>query len=78
MKLKRFNEMNENKRETTELEKEVFQFLNELRDSGVTNMFASPRYVQKKFGLDISQASKLVDLWMLNFNEDGDYNEIKE
>ena len=65
-------------RQTTEQEKKIFKYLNNLRDSGVTNMFGSGPYVQKRFGLDKNTASKFVTLWMRNFQEDGKYELIKE
>jgi hypothetical protein len=73
--------MNENKttRPATELEKDVFLFLNGLRESGVTNMFGATTYILDEFPeLDKKQASKLLSLWMSNFNNDGNYDMIKE
>jgi hypothetical protein len=62
-------------------EEEVLVYLNELRDSGATNMFGAAPYVQTAFDTDKQEARRLVSLWMENYNEDGDYstftNEIK-
>lgn len=66
-----------NIREITEFEKRVFTYLNDLRDSGVTNMYGSPAYVQDAFGIEFKEASNLVGLWMENFNSEGNYLEIK-
>jgi len=38
-------------RKTTSLEKKVFLFLNDLRDSGITNMFGARPYVVEAFGI---------------------------
>ena len=65
-------------RKTTDTEKEVMEFLNILRDSGATNMFGATPYVIEEFGLDKSEARRILSLWMKNFNEEGDYAEVKE
>lgn len=64
-------------RKTTEQEKEAMEFLNLLRNTGVTNMFGSAPYVQEEFGIDKNEARRLVSLWMSNFNEEGKYDEVK-
>jgi hypothetical protein len=65
-------------RKTTPIEKEVMQYLNVLRDSGVTNMFGAAPYVQEEFGLDRAEARRVLTLWMDNFNEEAEYGEVKE
>jgi len=55
----------------TEQQVEVFNYLNELRESGATNMFGASLYVQDEFMLDKSEARKLVTEWMANFNDEG-------
>ena len=65
-------------RKTTEQEKEVMSYLNDLRDSGVTNMFGAAPYVEGEFGIDKREARRILQLWMNNFNEEGDYEEVKE
>ena len=64
-------------RKTTEQEKEAMEFLNLLRNTGVTNMFGSAPYVQVEFGIEKKEARRLVSLWMSNFNEEGKYDEVK-
>ena len=63
---------------TTQSEKEVMEFLNILRDSGATNMFGATPYVIEEFGLDTSEARRILSLWMKNFNEEGKYEEVNE
>ena len=64
-------------RPTTEIEKNVMTYLNDLRDSGVTNMFGASPYVVDEFGLNNKEASNLLVLWMENFNEEGQYENVK-
>jgi len=65
-------------RKTTPIEKEAMQYLNRLRDSGVTNMFGAAPYVQEEFGLDRAEARRILTLWMDNFNEEAEYDEVKK
>lgn len=47
------------------------EFLNELRDSGVTNMFGAAPYLQEEFPeLDRKEAREIVQEWMRTFKED--------
>lgn len=43
-------------------------FLENLRKSGVTNMFGSPQYVMDAFGVDFHRAVEIVSEWMKNYN----------
>jgi hypothetical protein len=65
-------------RKATEQEQEVLEYLNDLRDSGDTNMYGASPYVESRFGIDRNESRKLVSLWMNNFNEDGNYENIKD
>ena len=65
-------------RKTTYKEQEVLEFLNILRDSGATNMFGAVPYIKDEFELDSKEAKRLLMLWMANFNDEGEYNEVKE
>ena len=42
----------------------VFKFLDELRESGVTNMFGAAPYIEQRFRYDIGTCRKLLQLWM--------------
>ena len=66
------------KRETTEQEREVMGYLNELRDSGITNMFGAGPYIENRFTLDKTEAKRILVLWMTNFNEEADYNYVED
>ena len=67
-----------NTRKATELEKEVFNYLNDLRSSGETNMFGAAPYVVRQFDIPKSEANSLCVLWMKNFSEDRQYDTIFE
>lgn len=70
----------ENKqRQATEKEKEVFQYLNELRESGDTNMFGARPYITAEFpDLGSAEAKRILVLWMANFNAEGNYELITD
>ena len=62
--------------------KDMHTFLNDLRDSGVTNMFGAAPYLQKEFGLDKREARQVLANWMQSFSESLDeerkYNQEEE
>jgi len=41
-----------------------FNFLDDLRDSGETNMFGSPSYLVNEFGIHKREAMDIVSQWM--------------
>ena len=49
---------------------EAFAFLDELRESGVTNMFGSGQYVQDDLGYTKREAFSLVADWMKTYDGD--------
>ena len=49
---------------------EMFEFLDDLRDSGITNMFGAGPYLREEFPhLDRDTARDVVVLWMKTFSE---------
>ena len=48
---------------------EVFMFLDELRSTGITNMFGAAPYIQEFFGVDRKTARSLLKEWMKSFDE---------
>jgi len=52
-----------------DFKEQVFEFLDDLRESGVTNMFGAGPFIQREFGLPKKQASKLLLEWMNTFGE---------
>ncbi len=53
--------------EQKDFEQEVFEYLDDLRESGVTNMFGAGAYIQDEFGIGRKEASALLKKWMVNF-----------
>jgi len=47
----------------------VFMFLDDLRESGITNMFGAAPYVQDKFEVNSSEAVQYLVDWMETFAE---------
>ena len=46
-----------------------YQFLDELRESGQTNMFGAGPYLQEEFGMTRAEAKEVVLTWMKSFSE---------
>lgn len=43
-------------------------YLENLRKSGVTNMFGAAPYLEKSFGLSRKEARDILSDWMKNYN----------
>ena len=56
---------------------EVFPYLDELRESGVTNMYDAPRYIMEDFNVDKEMAIKVVSAWMQGFADRKDKEKKK-
>ena len=72
------NNDDENKKDTQSLledeefnqnKNEVFLYLDELRESGETNMFGAAPYVAQHFECGKHMSRKYVASWMKNFNK---------
>jgi len=48
---------------------EYFAYLNNLRDSGVTNMYGAGPYLQQAFGLTKYEARDILIQWMESFRK---------
>lgn len=48
---------------------EQLEFLDELRESGATNMFGAAPYVQRRFGVSHQEATAIVANWMRTFSQ---------
>ena len=46
---------------------EHLEYLDELRESGVTNMFGAAPYLAEEFGIDIRVARQVLSYWMKTF-----------
>jgi len=59
----------------TEVTPEHLVFLDQLRESGVTNMFGAGTYLEQCLGVKRADASNILAYWMSTFSErhgDGD------
>ena len=52
----------------SELRSQVFTYLDNLRESGTTNMHGAPAYVREEFGVGKREAMSLVSSWMREFD----------
>lgn len=52
-----------------EFQESYFQFLDELQESGDTNMYGASTYLQDKFWIEKSEAKKVLKLWMKSKEE---------
>jgi hypothetical protein len=48
---------------------QFFSYLDQLRESGVTNMLGSALYLQGAFELDNKEAKQILTTWMKTFNK---------
>ena len=55
--------------ETESFKIEVYEYLDKLRESGITNMFGAGSFIQDEFGVDQKEASELLSGWMKGFGK---------
>lgn len=48
---------------------EMLEYLDELRESGITNMFGAGSYLEDEFDLPRKDASAVLLYWMSSFSE---------
>ena len=53
-----------------------FIFLYQLQDSGATNMFGAPSYIQDEFGYNRKESREIFQAWTKSWNPD-DYEKAK-
>jgi len=53
------------------------EYLDELRESGVTNMFGARPYLQRRFSLEPKEAGAILAYWMRTFAERHQIKEAK-
>jgi len=46
---------------------EMFEYLNTLRESGVTNMFGAGQYLEQAFDIDRREAKNILLEWMKTY-----------
>jgi hypothetical protein len=47
----------------------IFKYLNDLRDSGVTNMWGASAYLERDLGLSKREAKDALLEWIASFNK---------
>lgn len=57
---------------------EFFEYLDELRESGATNMSGATPFIERKFSLPYKEAGAVLMLWMDTFNHDQTLEERAE
>ena len=63
--------MSEDGNYTVEELRRYFIYLNELRESGITNMFGAAPYLREEFSLGTRDARKVLTHWMDSFDKSG-------
>lgn len=48
---------------------EIFEYLDELRASGETNMFGAGAWLCREFGMERKAAGKALTAWMTTFSD---------
>jgi len=56
------------KKTRADFDGEHFQYLFELQQSGVTNMFGAGSFVMRAFDLKKEEASEVVSYWMAHYS----------
>ena len=49
---------------------EHLEYLDELRESGITNMLGAPAYLKRSFGIDDKTASDIFSYWKDSFGKE--------
>ena len=57
---------------------EHLEYLDELRDSGDTNMFGARPYLAVEFGLSKNEAREILSYWMKSYGERHDKEEAEK
>lgn len=52
-----------------EIKEEYLEYLDDLRESGATNMFGAGAYLEEDFGLSRKEARDILAYWMQTFSE---------
>ena len=52
-----------------DLKSDVYDYLDLLRESGVTNMFGAAPYLMDEFGFDKKEAGERLSSWMKDFGK---------
>lgn len=50
-----------------DFQEQVFDYLDKLRERGITNMFNATSYIRSTFGIDKFEANNLLKDWMKTY-----------
>ena len=53
----------------SEAELEVFEYLDDLREEGITNMYGAAPYVREEFGYNKYESREFLAKWMKTFSD---------
>ncbi len=48
---------------------EYYKYLEELRQSGIVNMYGASPYLQEEYGLTRKDANEILTNWMIHYEE---------
>lgn len=48
---------------------EHLEYLDNLRESGITNMFGAGQYIERAFSVDRQTAGEILQYWMKSFGD---------
>ena len=51
------------------------QYLDDLRETGITNMFGARPYIVSRFKIEKSTAGKILSEWMKSYGQEIEYKE---
>ena len=63
-------------RDTTEQEKKVLEYLNDIRELSIIDMFKVVKDIEQIFRVNNDEAKRLLALWVRNFNDSGAYEDV--
>jgi len=46
------------------------KYLDDLRESGITNMYGAGSYIRNTFGVDTQQSNAILTYWMQSFGNE--------
>ena len=49
------------------------KYLDNLKESGTTNMFGATSYLMEKFDIDQTSAKEILKYWMFSYSDDSKY-----
>jgi hypothetical protein len=65
----RTHEMKRDEVKENGIEEEYLTFLDELRESGITNMLGAAPFIEEEFGLNHDRSVEILVYWMRTFTQ---------